>query len=249
MELDGRVALVTGGSGDLGSAMAVALAREGMSVAVSYYGERERAEAVVAEIEEAGSRGWAVQLDQSEVDEPDRVVDATVGEMGRLDVLVNNAASNFGVPFADLDTLTAEIWDGIYETNLRGPYLLARAAARPMRAQGEGRIVNISSAGGVHPISSSIAYSCTKAAVMHLTRCLAVALAPDVLVNCIAPGLVENTRMSNRIPAPSIEKALGSAVLERGATATDVADEVVPFCRTNSATGQVLLVDAGLFVH
>jgi 3-oxoacyl-[acyl-carrier protein] reductase len=249
MELEGKVALVTGGSGDLGGAIACALGRQGMTVAVTYYGERDRAEACVAEIERLGGKGWTVRLDQSDVDQTERVVEETVARQGRLDVLVNNAATNQGVPFKDLDGLTAEIWDRLYATNLRGPYLLARAAARPMRKQGSGRIVNISSAGGTHPISSSIAYSCTKAAVMHLTRCLAVALAPEVLVNCVAPGLVEGTRMSNRIPAPSIKKALGSAVLERGATAVDVAEEVVPFCRTDSATGQVLAVDAGLFVH
>jgi 3-oxoacyl-[acyl-carrier protein] reductase len=249
MELAGRVALVTGGSGDLGSAICRALARNKMNVAVAYVGEKERAEQVVAQVEEAGCQGWAVHLDQSSLTMPDEVVASTTEAFGRLDVLVNNAAWNIGIPFADLDALTPEIWDRMYATNLRGPYLLARAAARTMRAQGEGRIVNIASVGGLYPLSSSIAYSSTKAGLIHLTRCLAVALAPSVLVNCVAPGLIEGTRMASRLPDAVREGALQRAVLRRGSSASDIAEQVVTFCRTDSTTGQVLAVDAGVVFH
>ena len=245
MELAGRVALVTGGSGDLGSAICRALARNKMDVAVAFVGEKGRAERVAMEVEEAGCRGWAIQLDQSSSTMPDEVVDATTEHFGRLDVLVNNAAWNIGIPFADLDALTPEIWDRMYATNLRGPYLLARAAARTMLAQGDGRIVNIASIGGLYPSSSSIAYSAMKAGLIHLTRCLAVALAPNVLVNCVAPGLIEGTRMAGRLPDSVREGALQRAVLRRGASVDDIADQVVTFCRTDSTTGQVLPVDAG----
>src|SRR6202162_1862263 len=182
MELAGRVALVTGGSGDLGSAICRALARHKMDIAVTFVGEKERAERVVAEGEGAGCRGGAVHLDQSTVDQPDKVVASAVEHFGRLDVLVNNAAWNIGIPFADLDALSPEIFDRMYATNLRGPYLLARAAARTMKEAGEGRIVHVASIGGLYPASSSIAYSSTKAGLIHLTRCLAVALGPSVLV-------------------------------------------------------------------
>ena len=245
MELAGRVALVTGGSGDLGSAMCRALARRGMDVAVTYVGERDRAEHVAAEVKQAGCRGWAIQLDQSSATMPDEVVAATAAHFGRLDVLVNNAAWNIGIPFPDLEALTPDIFDRMYATNLRGPYLLARAAARTMLARGEGRIVNIASIGGLYPASSSIAYSSMKAGLIHLTRCLAVALAPRVLVNCIAPGLIEGTRMAGRLPAAVRDAALERAVLKRGTSVADVAEQVVEFCRTESTTGQVLPVDAG----
>jgi 3-oxoacyl-[acyl-carrier protein] reductase len=249
MELAGRVALVTGGSGDLGSAICRALARNKMDVAVTYTGEKERAERAVSEVEAAGCRAWAVRLDQSSSKEPDEVVAAAARHFGRLDVLVNNAAWNIGIPFTDLDALTPEIWDRMYATNLRGPYLLARAAAPFMRDQGEGRIVNIGSIGGLYPSSSSIAYSCTKAGLIHLTRCLAVALAPSVLVNCVAPGLIEGTRMADRLPDAVREGALERAVLRRGASIDDIAEQVVTFCRSDSTTGQVLPVDAGGVFH
>jgi len=245
MELAGRVALVTGGSGDLGSAICRALARHEMNVAVTYLGERERAEQTVSEVEAAGCRGWAIHLDQSSATMPDEVVAATTAHFGRLDVLVNNAAWNIGIPFADLEALNAEVWDRMYATNLRGPYLLARAAARTMRTQGEGRIVNIASVGGLYPAASSIAYASTKAAMIHLTRCLAVALAPNVLVNSIAPGLVEGTRMAKRIPPPLVDAVLERALLHKGASADDIAEQVVTFCRSDTTTGQVLPIDSG----
>jgi 3-oxoacyl-[acyl-carrier protein] reductase len=245
MELAGRVALVTGGSGDLGSAICRALARSKMDVALTFVGEKERAQRVVAEVEAAGCRGWAVHLDQSTVDQPDKVVASTVEHFGRLDVLINNAAWNIGIPFADLDALTPEIFDRMYATNLRGPYLLARAAARTMKEAGEGRIVNVASIGGLYPASSSIAYSSTKAGLIHLTRCLAVALAPSVLVNCVAPGLIEGTRMAGRLPDEVRAGAIQRAILRRAATVDDIAEQVVTFCRTDSTNGQVMPIDAG----
>jgi 3-oxoacyl-[acyl-carrier protein] reductase len=245
MELAGRVALVTGGSGDLGSAISRALARGKMDVAVTYVGEKGRAERVVSEVKDAGCRAWAVHLDQSTIDQPDKVVASTVEHFGRLDVLINNAAWNIGIPFADLEALTPEIFDRMYATNLRGPYLLARAAARAMKEQGDGRIVNVASIGGLYPASSSIAYSSTKAGLIHLTRCLAVALAPSVLVNCVAPGLIEGTRIAGRLPEAVRQTALQRAILHRGAVSDDVAEQVVTFCSTESTTGQVLPIDAG----
>lgn len=247
MELHGRVALVTGGSGDLGSAIARALARAGASVAVTYVGEEEQARRVASEITGSGVESWAVRLDQEDPQMPGDVVAATVERFGRFDVLVNNAAWNVGIPFRDLDALTPDVWDRIYDTNVRGPYLLARAAATPLREHGGGRIVNIASSGGIYPAGSSIAYSTSKAALIHLTRCLAVALAPDVLVNCVAPGLIEGTRMAGRLPQSVVELAHRNALLQRSATTADIADQVVAFCRTDSITGQVLPVDGGIF--
>jgi 3-oxoacyl-[acyl-carrier protein] reductase len=249
MDLAGCVALVTGASGDIGGAIARALAGAGVSVAAGYLGERDRAEQVVAEVAGCGVEGWPVRLDQADQDMPQQVVAATVGHFGRLDILVNNAAWNVGIPFGDLEALTPGIWDRMYDTNIRGPFLLARAAAAVMRSQRRGRVVNIASTAGLLPGGSSIAYATSKAALIHLTRCLAVALAPDVLVNCVAPGLVEGTRISARIPPAMLRAIRDLAVLGRSATVDDIAAQVVGFCRTDSITGQVLPIDAGLLPH
>ena len=162
---------------------------------------------------------------------------------------MNNAGWNIGIPFAELDKLTVEVWDRLQHTNLRGPFFLARAAAPHMRKQGAGRIVNIASIAGHRPTGSSIGYATSKAALVHLTRCLAVALAPEVSVNCVAPGLMEGTRMTSRLRPETAEGARQRAVLKRAASVEDVADQVVTFCRTDSVTGQVLNIDAGVFFH
>jgi len=120
VELAGRVALVTGGSGDLGSAICRALARDKMDVAVTYAGEQERAERVVAEVEAAGGRSWAIRLDQSTINEPDEVVASTLQHLGRIDVLVNNAAWNIGVPFSDLEARAGGRW-GFAELTMAAP--------------------------------------------------------------------------------------------------------------------------------
>src|SRR5438445_105823 len=190
-----------------------------------------------------------VQLDQRDAAAIAPVVDTAAAELGRLDVLVNNAGWNIGVPFRDLDGLTADLWDHINEVNLRGPFFLARAAARHLRARGAGRIVNVASVAGLRPAGSSIAYAVSKAGLIHLTRCLAVALAPEVTVNCVAPGLMEGTRMAKRLPAEVVESTRRLAVLQRSTAVEDVAAQVVAFCRADSVTGQVLNIDGGVHFH
>lgn len=246
MDIIGKVAFVTGGSGDIGGAIAKALARAGADVAISYLGYEEGANKTVDAVKAAGKRGLAVRLDQRDPASVDASVGAVIKEFGRVDILVNNAAWNIGIPFPDIDSLTADIWDRILETNLRGPYLLSRAFAKHLRAHGAGRIINIASVGGLLPLSSSIAYSSSKAGLIHLTRCLAVALAPDITVNCVAPGLVEGTRMALRLPEAVSQQARDEAVLGRVGSAEDIGEQVVMFCRADSITGQVLAVDGGI---
>ena len=249
MDLRGRGALVTGGSGDLGTAICLALGRAGCDVAVGYVGNRDGAAKTCQMVEGLGRRAGMVQLDQSDPAAIDRAVPWAARELGRLDVLVNNAAWNIGIPFPELDKLTTEVWDRIFDTNVRGPFQLARAAAPQMRKQGGGRIVNIASIAGLRPGGSSIAYAASKAALVHLTRCLAVALAPDITVNCVAPGLIEGTRMAQRLPPAVIEGARQSVVLRRTSDMGDIAQQVVTFCRADSVTGQVLVVDGGMHFH
>jgi 3-oxoacyl-[acyl-carrier protein] reductase len=246
VELNGRTAFVTGGSGDIGGAIVRALAAAGADVAVSYVGHTDGAAASVQAVEAAGRRGLAVQLDQRDASSIDAAAAAAAAHFGRVDILVNNAAWNIGIPFTDIGTLTADIWDRVLETNLRGPYLLARAFAPHLREHRAGRIVNIASVAGLFPGGSSIAYASSKAGLIHLTRCLAVALAPDIAVNCIAPGLVEGTRMAQRLPEEVARSARRQAVLGRTGSTADIAEQVVTFCRAESVTGQVLVIDGGM---
>lgn len=246
MELEGKVALVTGGSGDIGGAIARRLGRAGAHVVVTYVGAKDAAEAAAEDITDAGGSASTIQLEQRDPEAIDACVKAVGEEHDRLDVLVNNAAWNIGIPFPQLETLTSDIWDRVLETNLRAPFLLARAAAPLLKADGGGHIVNISSAGGIAPGSSSIAYSSSKAGLNHLTRCLAVAMAPEVAVNCVAPGLVENTRMAKRLPDAVSEGARRQAILGRVGQTDDIAEQVMVYVTSSSITGQIMVVDGGM---
>ena len=246
MKLQGKVALITGASGDIGGAIARRLGREGAHVIAAYVGAAEAASATASDIAAAGGSASVLQLDQRDPQAVDICMATVAQQHGRLDILVNNAAWNIGIPFPDLDSLTPDIWDRVLETNLRGPFLLARAGVALLKADGGGHIVNISSAGGISPGSSSIAYSASKAALNHLTRCLAVAMAPEVAVNCVAPGLVENTRMASRLPDAVAEGARRQAVLGRVGQPEDIAEQVVTFVTSTSISGQTMVVDGGM---
>ncbi len=246
MELQGTVAFVTGGSGDIGGAICRALAAAGCDIALSYVGNLDGANATAEEIRALGRRAEPVALDQRDPTSIDAAVAIVLETFGRCDILVNNAAWNIGIPFPQLDALDGDTWDRVLETNLRGPYLLSRALAPALKQHGAGRIVNIASVGGINPGSSSIAYSCSKAGLIHLTHCLAVAMAPEVSVNCVAPGLVEGTRMALRLPDAVANGARRQAVLGKVGSAEDIADATVLFCRADTVTGQTLVVDGGM---
>ena len=240
------VALVTGASGDIGAAIAKILGNNGWHVIGTYVGAADAAAATVAAVIDTGGSAEAMQLDQRDPAAIDAIIAAIDENHGRLDVLINNAAWNIGIPFRRLEDLDAEIWDRVLETNLRAPFLLARAAADLLKAGDGGHIVNISSAGGITPGSSSIAYSSSKAGLNHLTRCLAVAMSPEVAVNCIAPGLVENTRMAQRLPDNVAQGARQTAVLGRVGQADDIANQTLTFVQSRSITGQIMVIDGGM---
>ena len=250
MELGGAVALVTGGNGGLGQRICHALAKEGVHVAVMYAQSRDQAEGVVRELASRHQvNAAAFACDITDGASVERVIDEVTGRFGRLDILVNDAAYNQAIPFADLDALTIEVWDKIIAVNLTGPMRLIKAAAPVMKAQGRGRIVNIASVAGVGPTGSSIAYAVSKAGLIHLTRCMAVALAPEVLVNCVAPGLLEGTRATANLSQTQIDKSASGSLLKRAADKDDCADQVVTMCRTETMTGQTVAIDAGRVFH
>jgi 3-oxoacyl-[acyl-carrier protein] reductase len=178
-----------------------------------------------------------------------RLVEEVGKRFGRIDILVNDAAYNKSIPFSDLDGLSQEVWDTIMAVNLTGPMRLIKAVAPLMKAQGRGRIVNIASVAGLAPTGSSIAYAVSKAGLIHLTRCMAVALAPETLVNCVAPGLLEGTRATANLRPELIERSAAGALLKKAADKDDCADMVVTMCRTETMTGQTTVIDAGRLFH
>ena len=250
MDLKGAVALVTGGNGGLGQRICHALAQEGAHIAIMYARSRDQAESVATELTSRYQiKSQAFACDITDGAAVDRLVGEVTQAFGRLDILVNDAAYNHAIPFADLDNLTPEVWERIMATNLTGPMLLTKAVAPHMKAQGRGRIVNISSVAGLSPMGSSIAYAVSKAGLIHLTRCMAVALAPETLVNCVAPGLLDGTRATANLRSEQIERSAASSLLKRPADKDDCADMVVTMCRTETMTGQTIVIDSGRVFH
>ena len=248
MELQGAVSIVTGGNGGLGQRICHALAEAGSGVAVVYARSREEAEGVADRLRRTGARAQAFQCDVTEPQQVERLATEVLEEFGRIDVLVNDAAYNKMIPFDDLDGAYEE-WDKMMSINLTGPMLCIRAVVPAMKRQGGGRIVNISSIAGMAPSGSSIPYAVAKAGLNHLTRCMAVGLAPQILVNCIAAGFLEGTRATSNLDPDFQERARTGSLLRRAADKDDVADQVVSFCRTDSITGQTLVIDSGRFFH
>ncbi len=249
MDLKNSVAVVTGGNGGLGQRICHALASAGANIAVVYAQSANEAGAVADEMRKHSVEAQAFQCDLTQPAQIQRLVDDVVKRFGRLDILINDAAYNKAIPFKDLDGLTTEEWSRIIDVNLTGPMHAIKAVAPVMKKQGRGRIVNISSIAGLYPGGSSIAYAVSKAGLIHLTRCMAVALAPEVLVNCVAPGLLEGTRATANLLKSQIDASAAGALLKRAADKDDVAEQVVTMCRTETMTGQTIAIDSGRIFH
>ena len=250
MDMQGAVALVTGGNGGLGQRICHALAREGVQIAVVCARSLEQAEAVARDIASRHQvQAAAFACDVRDGAAVEALVRQVTQRFGRLDILVNDAAYNIAIPFPDLDSLTMEVWEKVMDVNLTGPMRLIKAVAPVMKAQGRGRIVNISSVAGLGPTGSSIAYAVSKAGLIHLTRCMAVSLAPETLVNCVAPGLLEGTRATANLRPEQVERSAATSLLKKAADKDDCADMVVTMCRTETMTGQTVVIDAGRIFH
>lgn len=236
----GKAALVTGGARRIGRAIATQLAAAGAEVTVTYRTSRHEAEDTIKAIKDLGRLAIAVECDvRSEESVRDAVV-AAVNFHGHLDILVNNAAVFETVPF---DQLTPEQWDSVFATNTRGPFLVARQAISHLR-KSQGRIINIGSLGGIHAWADHAHYCSSKAALHMLTQAMAKAFAPEVAVNCIAPGWIDLGEESEQSAA---QHFAAKTPMKRNGTAEDVAQAVELFATAPSfITGQVLAVDGGL---
>ena len=236
-KLSGKVALVTGAGKRLGRAVALRLAGEGADVAVHYRGSDAEATEVVAEIEKLGRRAVTMRAELTSVEEIRALVQSVAHEFGRIDVLVNSAA-NF-LPSSVIST-TEEIWDASLDTNVKGPFFLAQAAA-PWLRRSNGVIVNFADTGGILGWPGYIAHSVSKAGMIMLTKTLAKAVAPEVRVNAIAPGTI--TMAGD--PPEWEQEFVKSAPLKKTGTPEDIAEAVSYLVSAKFLTGHVLVLDGG----
>jgi 3-oxoacyl-[acyl-carrier protein] reductase len=241
-----RIAIVTGGSGGIGAAIAAVLAERGAAVVVSGR-DADRLGATVKDLEALGAPALGVVADAARRDDAERLVETARERFGRIDVLVNNAGiTRDGL----LVRMKDEDWDRVMEVNLRGAFLMTRAVAKTMMRQRSGRIVNITSTAGAMGNAGQANYSAAKAGLIGLTKAAARELAHwSILVNAVAPGLID-TDMATSIPAEARDALLAQVPLKRIGTAREVA-EMVGFLAGDGAgyvTGQVFHVNGGLYM-
>jgi NAD(P)-dependent dehydrogenase (short-subunit alcohol dehydrogenase family) len=240
-DLKGKTVFVTGGARRMGRAMCLAAAEAGANVAFTYLNSAADAELTIKLIEKAGAGALAIQCDVRSEEMVAGAVNQVTQQFRALDVLINNAGLYQTVA---LEEITLEQWDAMFATNVRGPFLVSRHAIPALR-KSHGRIINLGSLGGEKPWATHAHYCSSKAALHMLTRVMAKALAPEIAVNCVAPGMIESgegtgdaalkSRLAQRTP------------MQRNGTAQDVVDAVMYFAAApHFITGQILTVDGGL---
>ena len=252
MELKGRVALVTGGATGIGRATVLHLATAGVAgVVINYRASKKEAARAAAEARKIGAEALCVCADVKSDKQVRRMVDQVSERFGRLDVLVNNAGVTHWVQVSDLEGLTDAMWDEILDINVKGAFRCTRAAA-PLLSKTQGMVVNVASISGIiAPVTmSSLAYGTAKAALIHLTRGLAVALAPKVRVNGVAPAFTDTPWMRDHYGADydqAVTRAASTYPLKRIASPDDIAAAIVGLVTGGDfVTGQTLIVDGGL---
>jgi 3-oxoacyl-[acyl-carrier protein] reductase/pteridine reductase len=237
--LAGKTALVSGAAKRIGKGIALALAGAGANVAITYRGSTSEASETAGELRALGVRAEAFVCDVGEESSVRAAVDAVLKEFGALDLLVNNAGAFETAP---LESITVEQWDAMFSTNTRGPFLMAKAAHAALKAAG-GRILNIGSLGGVHPWATHAHYCTSKAALHMLSKTMAKAWAPEISVNCIAPGMIVQ---SEEVGA-AYQQFADKTPMKRNGTVADVAAAALFFATApHFITGQLLAVDGGL---
>jgi 3-oxoacyl-[acyl-carrier protein] reductase len=252
MDVEGKVAIITGGGTGVGRATALDLARRGCAVAINYSRSKDEAEGTAAEVAKLGVRAIPVQADVADDAQCRALVATTLRELGRVDVLVQSAGITVFVPHANLDAISAEDWTRLIGVNLIGAFQMARAVRAPMEAAGAGAIVNVSSVAGLAGIGSSIPYCASKAGMNSLTITLARALAPRIRVNAVAPGFITGRWLEGGLGAAyePIRKAMeAKSPLGRVAEPEDVSAAIVSLiCGSEMVTGVILPVEGGMLI-
>jgi len=235
-----KVALITGSTSGIGAATARRFAKDGYTVALHSSRSAAAGQKMAAEL---GGRASYHQADLADDASARTLVASVLDRHGRLDVLVNNAGLSIRIPHADLKAATPALWRQMLDVNLISPFVLVAEAEAALR-RAHGCVVNIGTHAGVRPKGSSIPYAASKAALHHVTRLLALALAPDVRVNAVAPGLVL-TPMTASWP-DMLETWNSRAPMRRPATPEDIADLVAALCANDYVTGEIVIADGGL---
>lgn len=247
MELEGKCAIVTGGTRGIGRSIALMLAREGCNVAVNYRKSEKEAAELVEEIKKMGRDAIAVKADVSSFADAKRMFDDVLAKFGHLEILVNNAGVNWD---SVIWKMTEEQFDTVISTNLKGCFNYNKLAATHFKDKRYGKIVNISSINGLRGKFAQTNYSASKGGEIALTKALAKELGKfNVNVNCVCPGMVR-TEMAASIPQEFLDKATDETVLGRIADADDIAYVVVFLCSDKSRhiTGEVIKVDGGQYI-
>jgi pteridine reductase len=239
MEMKNRVALVTGGAVRLGKALALALAGEGARLAIHYNSSSAPAERTVAEIEALGTDAFAIQANLAQPGQAKLLIERAVSHFGQLDILVNSAA--IFVP-SDLAHTTEQIWDQHFAINLKSPFFLSQAFAAQVGKERQARVVNIADWRGLRPDTGYLAYSFSKAAVLAMTKGLALALAPNILVNAIAPGAI--------LPPPGkgqdyLDQLAGNIPVRRVGSPAEIAQTMLFLVKSDFITGEAIFVTGG----
>jgi 3-oxoacyl-[acyl-carrier protein] reductase len=243
-----RAALVTGSASGIGAAAALALARAGFDVAINYSRSEDAARQTAAACEAAGARAIVHKCDVADDAAVAAMVEACRAAFGRLDVLVNNAGITAPTPIKDIDALDFAEWDRVFAVNVRGLVQVTKAAA-PLLKAAKGCVVNTASIVGLRPGPQPLAYSASKASVVSLTKTLALALAPDVRVNAVAPGWMEGDWMERMLGdnyGKLMDRRARMTPLGRCVTAEDVAASMMSLIEGNGfVTGEIVVVDGG----
>lgn len=239
-----KAALVTGGGTGVGRATSLQLAKRGFDVAINYSRSKDDAEQTAQDVRALGQKAVTIQCDVASDEQAVAMIETLRGELGRLDVLVNNAGMTYFVDHTDLDTMSEDKWDRILAVNLKGSFFVSRAAIPLIQESGGGAIVNVASVAGVAGAGSSIAYAASKGGLITMTKSLAKAFAPEIRVNAVCPGVILSRWLGDH--QDMIDKAIDITPLERASTPDDIAD-VITFlaCDAGMMTGQALVVDGG----
>jgi len=238
--LEGKTVVITGAAKRLGRAIALTMAEAGADVAITFLRSAREARDTVKDLQNVGVQALSIGCDVTDESSVRLAIKNTVKELGGIDILVNNAANYETVEF---EKLTLKQWDAIFATNTRGPFLVSREALKHLRER-RGKIINMGSLGGIQPWTSHAHYCSSKAALHMLTKVMAKALAPEIAVNCVAPGMID---LGEKAAAAFMKRMKKQTPMRRNGAADDISAAVLFFATApHFITGQILTVDGGL---